>query len=92
MYRLKIMSSFGSSSNKLEYLKFATHNLNDILNDKNGCQCVFCFKKPKITSETLLCDESTVLCPLCGIDAVVPSSKIPNFKTLKRWRQEGFGF
>ena len=28
------MSSSGSSSNKLEYLKFATNNLNDILNDK----------------------------------------------------------
>jgi len=85
------MSSLGSSSNKLEYLKFATNNLNDILNDKKGCQCVFCFGKPKITSETEICNESTVVCPLCDTDAVVPSSKIPNFETLKRWRQEGFG-
>ena len=86
------MKEIIKSSNKLEYLKFATNNLNEILNDIKGCRCVFCFGKPNITSETETCDESTVLCPLCGIDAVVPSSKIPNEETLKRWRNEGFGF
>ena len=51
----------------------------------------FVFFKHIITNHTETTDESTVICPLCNIDAVVPCSVIPNKKTLKKWRKLGFG-
>ena len=78
----------------LGYIKFATNNLQDILKDTNGCRCVYCLGKPNVTIDSDVCDKSTVICELCGIDAVVPISKIqePIEETLAKWHEHGFGF
>ena len=75
------------------YIKFATNNLQDILKDTNGCRCVYCLGKPNVTIDSDVCDKSTVICELCGIDAVVPISKIqePIEETLAKWHEHGFG-
>tara|TARA_Y100000768_G_C23612458_1_gene511172 strand:+ start:49 stop:285 length:237 start_codon:yes stop_codon:yes gene_type:complete len=75
----------------LPYMIHATNNLNNILTDPKGAVCIYCLKKPIITNHTKTTDESTVICPLCNIDAVVPCSVIPNKRTLKKWRKLGFG-
>lgn len=76
----------------LPYITFATNNLNDVINDKDGARCVYCLGKPKIDINTLTCDKTTVICPICGVAAVVPISKIPEPKeeTLKFWNFKGF--
>ena len=51
----------------------------------------FVFFKPIITNHTETTDESTVICPLCNIDAILTCSVIPNKRTLKKWRKLGFG-
>ena len=38
----------------------------------------------------LASDESTVLCPICMVDAVVPASIVPNELTLQAWHIQGF--
>jgi len=74
----------------LPYMKYATNNLNAILNDIKGAVCIYCIKKVIITEKTELTDETTVICPICNIDAVVPASIIPNNETLKFWNKMGF--
>ena len=75
-----------------DVIKFATNNLSNILADKNGAYCYFCFGKPQITQESEICDNSTVICDLCGIDSVVPASIVakPINTTLKIWNEYWF--
>ena len=75
----------------LPYMKYATNNLQEILNDKKGAICIYCLKKPLITKSTSTTDISTVICPLCGIDAVVPQSIIRDNTILLKWHEMGFG-
>ena len=72
----------------LPYMIHATNNLYNILNYSKGAVCIF---KPIITIHTETTDESTVICPLCNIDAILTCSVIPNKKTLKKWHKLGFG-
>ena len=75
----------------LPYMKYATNNLQEILNDKKGAICIYCLKKPIITKSTSTTDISTVICPLCGIDSVVPLSIIQDNTILLNWYKLGFG-
>jgi hypothetical protein len=75
---------------ELPYIEYATNNLQSLLNDNEGARCVFCLGHPEINEDTLTTDESTVLCPLCGVDAVVPASVVPNELTLHSWHMQGF--
>ena len=75
----------------LPYMKYATNNLQEILNDEKGAVCIYCLKKPLITKSTSTTDISTVICPLCGIDAVVPQSIIVDNDILLKWHEMGFG-
>jgi|TARA_B100000212_G_C27282068_1_gene493531 hypothetical protein len=75
----------------LPYMKYATNNLQEILNDEKGAICIYCLKKPLITKSTSTTDISTVICPLCGIDAVVPQSIIQDNTILLKWHEMGFG-
>ena len=75
----------------LPYMKYATNNLQEILNDKKGAICIYCLKKPIITKSTSTTDISTVICPLCGIDSVVPLSIIQDNTILLNWHKLGFG-
>ncbi|MAJ97002.1 MAG: hypothetical protein CMI56_00090 [Parcubacteria group bacterium] len=75
---------------KLEYFKYATNNLDSIIADCNGARCVHCLQAPTILKNTKTCDVSTVICPLCGVDAVVPASVVINEAILLKWHNEGF--
>ena len=74
----------------LPYIIYATNNLQSILSDDNGARCVYCLGHPNISEDTLTTDESTVLCPICMVDAVVPASIVPNELTLQAWHIQGF--
>ena len=72
------------------YLHLATNNLEAVLADEAGARCVHCLGTPAITPETDTIDESTIECPLCGVDAVVPASQVPDEATLNAWHNHGF--
>ena len=78
------------SNSVLPYIIYATNNLESILSDGNGARCVYCLGHPDINEDTLTTDESTVLCPICMVDAVVPASIVPNGLTLQAWHIQGF--
>ena len=73
------------------YIKLATNNLEKVLADPKGARCVYCFGSPHIKSDINIIDISTIICPDCNIDAVVPASCVPNEETLVKWHQFGFG-
>lgn len=78
----------------LPYMNLATNNKDQIINDSEGGVCIWCYKK-MTTSEDINKIESggrDVCCNYCGIDAVVPISKVPEpFEyTLENWRCLGF--
>jgi len=77
----------------MSYMPFATNNLQRILDDPNGARCVYCLGSPTVDETTETCNNSTVICPNCGIDAVVPTSSIPGIpeETLRIWHRDGFG-
>ncbi len=74
----------------LPYMPHATNNLKAVLADPKGAVCVHCMQRPCIHKETETVDESTVLCPICGIDAVVPASVVPTQAVLRGWHRVGF--
>ena len=74
----------------MSYLSLATNNLEAVLADEVGARCVACLGTPMITSQSETLDESTVVCTLCGVDAVVPASQVPDETTLKEWHIRGF--
>lgn len=74
----------------LPYIAFATNNLEEVQRDPQGARCVFCFGRPDCTRPVELTDETTIICPECGVDAVVPASKVPNEETLLLWHKLGF--
>ena len=77
----------------LPYMDLATNNYQEIISDCNGAYCVYCLQKPIITEDSIIeiTDISTVICPLCNVDAIVPASKVENFKQLALWHELGFG-
>ena len=68
------------------YIDLATNNLQALLADKNGARCYHCLGAPTIKPDTETCDRSTVLCPLCTIDSVVPASAMADEATIHAWR------
>ena len=80
-----------ASKQSMSYIRFATNNLESVLADKQGARCYFCLGHPNIDRFVETVDFSTILCPECGIDAVVPASVVPNDTTLKQWHDRSFG-
>ena len=76
---------------QLGYMPLATNNAELVRGDVLGARCLFCLQRPTIDGSTPLCDESTVICPLCFVDAVVPESFVQSLAQLQSWRVEGFG-
>ena len=72
------------------YHGLATNNLEALLRDKAGSRCYHCLGRPKITPQTSVLDSSTVICPCCGVDSVVPTSEVPDEPTLHAWRYPAF--
>lgn len=84
----------------LEYIQYVTLNKN-ALKESSECACIYCFKKFNPSEITEWCDDfdrtlkkcvnETALCPYCGIDTIVPNSRINyNDDTLKKWHILGF--
>ena len=73
------------------YIQHVTNNLCNILNDPNGARCIFCLQSPVITTHSKIVDVSTVVCPLCNVDAVVPASLVTSESLILQWHQQGFG-
>ena len=75
----------------MSYLKYATYNRRYIIKSEL-CSCVSCLKTYKSTKVVEYVDNnSTALCPICGIDAVVPHSLfVPSKEQLSMWNKEGF--
>ena len=78
------------AANDLSYYHLAKNNLQAVLDDQKGARCVHCMKCPIITSETVTCDDSTIICPLCNVDAVIPASWVCNKQHLKSFHSFGF--
>jgi hypothetical protein len=70
---------------------FATNNLKRVLADTRGARCYHCLGHPNIDRFVRTVDSTTILCPECGIDAVVPASIVPNDTTLEQWHDCSFG-
>ena len=87
-----ITSSVSAQDSSQLAKQLATKNQTQVLADPNGARCYNCFGKPKITKLTPTCDGSTLFCPLCRIDAVVPFSQIPKpvKNTLQKWHRHWF--
>jgi hypothetical protein len=64
----------------------ATNNQAAVIADPAGATCVCCLQHPVVNILTYTIHTSTVLCELCGCDAVVPTSVIPNRATLAAGR------
>lgn len=76
-------------ANHLSYMNKATNNQEAIVKT-HGFHCIYCFGNGHDTDIISWTDESTVICPHCGIDACVPKTDF-NKKLLSTWRQQGFG-
>ena len=74
----------------LPYAALVTDNLAELLRDPVGTVCLYCCQRPLITEDADVTDVSTALCPLCGVDALVPSAAIRDEATLRRWHAQGF--
>ena len=93
--RLRAASSSAMGDGPVEaisYLPLATNNLQAVLQDNQGARCVYCLEAPTITEATPVTDFSTIICPLCTVDAVVPASSIPEpvEGQLRDWHEQGF--
>ena len=74
----------------LGYVVHATNNLAAVIADPAGATCVCCLQHPVVGALTDTTHTSTVICELCGCDAVVPTSVIQNSETLAAWHAAGF--
>jgi hypothetical protein len=74
----------------LGYVAHATNNLAAVVADPVGATCVCCLQHPAVTMQTCIVHTATVLCELCGCDAVIPTSVISNSTTLAAWHAAGF--
>jgi hypothetical protein len=74
----------------LGYVVHTTNNQAAVIADPAGATGVCCLQHPVVNILTYTIHTSTVLCELCGCDAVVPTSVIPNSATLAAWHAAGF--
>ena len=73
----------------MDYLPLATNNLRALLDAGVGA-CVYCLEVFNPSPHNLvITDASTVLCPFCSVDAVVPGSHTA--EQLNAWHNAGFG-
>jgi hypothetical protein len=63
-----------------------TNNLQLIMDDERGARCIYCLSRPSVNKYTEVVDNSTVVCPECGVDAVIPASAVESEERLHAWR------
>lgn len=68
----------------------ATDNVDTLLSDEAEARCYHCLGEPTICPDTPVVDNSTALCPFCGVDAVVPASEVMEEEDLHAWRYLAF--
>lgn len=74
----------------LPYLAHTTNNLRTMWADPGGARCVACLGAPSLAQDLTLSDESTVHCPLCHVDALVPAAVVTSEALLLEWHRLGF--
>ena len=79
-------------------------NLRSVTDDKKGARCFSCCATLRVNRETCevfaavgggrkighILSDGTVVCPLCGVDAVVPASELRSEAELHAWRYLAF--
>ena len=58
-------------------------SINFVLNDEKGARCIYCFGYPSVNIDTITTCDNIVVCPICGIDAIIPASYIVSEYQLK---------
>ena len=81
-------TSDSNNNNMADYMPRATNNLDKL--GPHGWLCIYCFANGVQHDIKDTCDESTAICPRCGIDSCVPATAF-NKKSLPEWRLWGFG-
>tara|TARA_B100000214_G_scaffold374735_1_gene358433 strand:- start:1235 stop:1561 length:327 start_codon:yes stop_codon:yes gene_type:complete len=76
--------------NIFPYNYLTKNNLDAVRNDMKGARCIHCLGYPNCYSNVLLKDTSTIICPKCGVDAVIPASFLPDEETLYKWQKIRF--
>lgn len=79
----------------LDYMPYVTGNQNAVLQSTN-CSCCYCLRTFPASLVTKWCREKkgkkTAICPMCGIDAVVPDHLIQcDLTQLRMWHIQGWG-
>ncbi len=72
--------------------KLSFKNKNILIKFEN-CSCYYCLKTFKTAEiDEYIDDESTALCPYCGVDSVVcfEDGSLPSIEVLKEWHQFSF--
>ena len=72
------------------YNYLTKNNLDAVRNDMKGARCIYCLGRPNCYAPVLLKDSSTIICPDCGVDAVIPASNLPDEETLHKWHEIRF--
>ena len=68
-------------------LRYSRNNWPTICRDKKGARCFQCLKALDVWNEHVtLIDLSTIVCPRCGVDAVVGASQVKSEAELHAWR------
>lgn len=79
----------------LDYMPYVTGNMPAVLQSTN-CSCCYCLRTYPASEVTKWCREKkgkkTALCPMCGIDAVVPDHLMQcDLTQLRMWHIQGWG-
>ena len=83
----------GAEGRSPRYTTLSKNNLEAVLNDEKGARCYHCLGSPCIDAEVETCDPpryDTICCPLCGVDAVIAASQLPDEPTLHAWHWLAF--
>ena len=65
-------------------------NLLRVCQDSQGARCFSCAGWPHVDRNVEILNDGTVICPDCGVDAVVPASKVLSEAELHAWRYLAF--
>ena len=93
--RIDISNEVQRAKEESLYGKAVSHhlsrqNLHSVMQDSQGARCFSCAGWPHIDRCVEVLKDGTVICPDCGVDAVVPASKVYSEAELHAWRYLAF--
>lgn len=72
-------------------LKYSRNNWPEVSKDPAGARCFQCLRAFDVKNGPVtLIDCSTILCPVCGVDAVVGASRVTSEANLHAWRMAAY--